>query len=236
MITCGVVGDYDKSYINHINTDNALLHAAKMLSIPIEITWCSTENVSREELKKYNLIWCAPGSPYKSLEGALEAIRFARENNVPFMGTCGGFQHTVIEYARNVLGIKDAAHAEYDPGAEQLLITPLVCSVKGQALEVLITENSVAYRGYNNQETTTEEYHCRYGLNPEYVTLLSEGGLIVSGIDNNNEPRIIELPGNDFFISTLFLPQSLSTEARPHPLIVRLVNAADKFSRNRSGR
>src|SRR5208282_6192757 len=87
---------------------------------------------------------CSPGSPYKSLDGALAGIRYARENKVPFIGTCGGFQHLVIEYARNVMGFKDAAHAESDPYASCLFITPLSCSLVGKTMEVRVKPGTQA--------------------------------------------------------------------------------------------
>jgi CTP synthase (UTP-ammonia lyase) len=229
MIRAGIIGDFDKSYIHHINTNNALHHAAQSLMVSIEITWLPTDKIQREDLTQFDLLWCAPGSPYVSMNGALTAIRFAREHNVPFIGTCGGFQHTVIEYARNVLEITDAEHAENNPGSKNLFITPLLCSVKGQSLDVILEESSLAFKSYYNKQTVKEEYHCNYGLNDEYRYALTQSGLEISGIDNSNEARILELPANDFFIATLFLPQSLSTETNPHSLIIHLLMAADTF-------
>ena len=80
-------------------------------------------------IDEYSAIWVAPGSPYKNLEKTLEAIRYAWENGVPCLGTCGGVQHMIIEYARNILGYKDAQHAEYDPCASNLFISSLACSL-----------------------------------------------------------------------------------------------------------
>lgn len=233
MIKAILIGDYDKTYIHHLNTNNALLHASKFISVDIDINWIHTLDVSEEKLKEADLIWCAPGSPYKSMEGALEAIRYAREHNIPFIGTCGGFQHTVIEYARNVLGFDNAQHAEYDPAAKTLFITPLVCSVKGQALEVMLTEGSLTFNSYNKQKVVREQFHCQYGLNPEYRAMFNPSNLKIAGLDNNDEVRVLELNSNDFFIATLFLPQSLSTEADPHPLILQLLKAADNYRKKR---
>lgn len=81
-------------------------------------------------------MWVTPGSPYKNLEKTLWAIRFARENGIPCFGTCGGFQHMVLEYARNVLGYQDAQHAEYDPYASSLFISALACSLAGRTMEL----------------------------------------------------------------------------------------------------
>jgi len=132
---------------------------------------------------------CAPWSPYKSLDGALRAIRFAREADVPLLGTCGGFQHVVIEYARNVLGFEDAQHAEYDPYTSELFVSELSCSLAGKRMEVRLADGSRAAQFYDGTEAT-EEYYCNFGLNPEHQRLLHAGGLRVVGTDQDGEARV----------------------------------------------
>jgi len=110
LIKIGIIGDYDSQRPAHKATNEALNHCADYLGINLEIQWLPTELLEGDvdaSICRFHGLWCAPGSPYKSMKGALNAIRFARENNYPFIGTCGGFQHTVIEYAQNKLGIKD---------------------------------------------------------------------------------------------------------------------------------
>jgi CTP synthase (UTP-ammonia lyase) len=111
----GILGDFNPEYAVHKFTNAAFDHAAKTMGKAIDVHWLPTDEEHRFE--EYQGVLCAPGSPYRSFEGALEGIRYARENEVPFLGTCGGFQHLVIEYARDVVGISDAAHEETDPYA-----------------------------------------------------------------------------------------------------------------------
>src|SRR3989442_15811741 len=105
----GIIGDFNPANPTHVATNTGLQHASEALGVPVEVTWLHTDE--HHDLSAFDGLLCSPGSPYRSLDGALDAIRYARENKVPFLGTCGGFQHLVIEYARNVLGIRDADHA-----------------------------------------------------------------------------------------------------------------------------
>ncbi len=150
----GIIDDYNESFIPHKATNDALNHASRYLGIKIEIQWLSTalleQNVVEKYLKQFNVLWCAPGSPYQSLKGALNAIQFARENDWPFIGTCGGCQHVVIEYARNVLGFQDAEHAEYNPYGSRLFISALPCSMVGKTMRINLNPNSFAYSIYKS--------------------------------------------------------------------------------------
>lgn len=227
MIRIAIVGDYKKKYPHHASTDNSLIHASRKLNIQIESGWIETGTLKEKDLKNYNAIWIAPGSPYQNMENVLTAISYARRNNIPLIATCGGFQHVVIEYARNVLGHKEAHHAEYQPEGKLLFITPLTCKVKDEALNILLSPKSIAHQCYN-QETVKEIFHCNYGLNPKYRSSLNERGLRTVGVDSNNEVRIFEIPENDFFVATLYLPQSISTPTVPHPLITQFIKIATK--------
>jgi CTP synthase (UTP-ammonia lyase) len=138
------------------------------------------EPVSRQALDGF---WCSPGSPYKSLDGALEMIRWARLERKPFIGTCAGFQHAVLEFARNVLGINDAMHAEYDLNASNLIVTPLTCSLVGKKLAIRLKPGSCAASFYGATEIV-ESYYCNFGLNPEFRKPLESAGLVISGWDD----------------------------------------------------
>jgi CTP synthase (UTP-ammonia lyase) len=167
----------------------------------------------------------APGSPYASMEGALAAIRLARTKDIPLLATCGGFQHVVLEFARSVLDITDAQHAEYDPYASTLFITPLSCSLAGQRMAVQFLLGTKAATAYSST-SAIERYYCNFGLNPAYRDELSAAGLVVTGVDQDDEVRIIELPTRRFFLATLFVPQTSSRADLPHPLLTALVMAA----------
>lgn len=167
------------------------------------------------------------------MQGALNAIRFARENGQPFIGTCGGFQHAILEYARNVLGFTDAAHAESDPDASTLFITALDCSLVGKTMQVHIDPTSRVY-GMYQCAVVQEEYYCMFGLNPNYQATIHDGGLRVVGTDDEHGARIVELPDHPFFVATLFVPQLTSTEDHPHPLILAYLQAARNVRHKRS--
>src|SRR6267143_900331 len=215
----GVIGDYDPGLLSHQSTSNAFRHAAAHLRVDVDLGWVPTSSLeghAREKLGEFDALLCAPGSPYKSMTGALNGIRFAREFDRPFLGTCGGFQHVVVEYARNVMGFEDAQHAEYDPYASRLFITPLTCSLVGKTMKVRIIDGSGASAVYGRKEVE-EQYYCNFGLNPHHRAALEDAGLGVSGIDQDDEVRILELPDKRFFMATLFVPQLTSTKNSPHP-------------------
>ena len=229
MVTIAVIGDFTERYEPHAAIGTAVAHAKPLSPHDLaEVVWLDTESckgLGESDLSSFDAFWIAPGSPYKSMEGALRVIRYARVNDAPLLGTCGGFQHVALEYARNVLGFSDAQHAEYDPYASRLFIKELECSLAGQSMPVNIAPGSVAARAYG-ATAATERYYCDFGLNLDYLGELQAGGMVVSGADADGEPRIIELPGLRFFVATLFVPQTKSTRERPHPLVVAFLNAA----------
>jgi CTP synthase (UTP-ammonia lyase) len=231
----GIVGEYQPNFAPHIAIATSVAHAsaANPSLPPVGLQWFATsdaEHIPDEELATFAGWWIAPGSPYRSIGGALKVIRYAREHDVPLLGTCGGYQHVVLEYARNVLGFADAAHAEYDPYASDLFITALSCSLAGQTMIVMLRDNTTAARMYP-RSTVTERYYCNFGLNLDHLPALTAAGLVVSGTDHDGEPRILELPNLRYFLATLFVPQTSSTAEDPHPLIVGLLHAATTKAR-----
>lgn len=223
MIRIGVVGDYQPSNETHTTLDDALKHSSAALGLDVEHTWLPTDE--NPDPTAFDAVWIAPGSPYKDFEAAIEAIRIARTNDVPLIGTCGGFQHAVIEFARNVCGIDDAHHGEYDTDSTTLIVDELACSLAGQTMDVTLVGGSDAADAYGTTRAT-ERYYCRFGLNPKYTPALVSHGLRISGTDAEGEPRIVELADNRFFVVTLFVPQTSSTPDRPHPLITAFLTAA----------
>ena len=227
----GVIGDFDEAKPAHRATNEAILHCAAHLSLNVEISWLPTEslenNIDKDNFD-YDALWCSPGSPYLSFKGAINAIRFARENNYPFLGTCGGFQHAVIEYAQNVLKIADASHAEYDPDASILFISALSCPLLEETKKIYLKKGSMIQKIYEIDEIE-EKYNCSFGLNVSYQNTFEESGFKATGIDANGEVRIFELPQNDFYVATLFQPQLSSTPSNPHKLILQYLLEAEKF-------
>ena len=220
----GVIGDFNGNNPTHIATNHGIAHAAGVLGQAIELVWLPTD--VRHDFGQFEGLLCSPGSPYRSLDGALTGIRHARENGVPFIGTCGGFQHLVLEYARNVMGFTDASHAESDPYASCLFVTALSCSLVGKTMEVTIKPGSNAAVACGSTRSM-EKYYCNFGLNPKYLGQLERSGLEITGKDENDEPRIVEarVP-SVFFLGTLFVPQVRSEAGNPHPLILEFCRVA----------
>lgn len=227
-VKIGLIGDHDPEVKAHRAIPLALELAAARRGCALELTWIGTETIGDRPtglLQDYAGLWCVPATPYASPSGALAAIRFARETPRPFLGTCGGFQHAVLEYARNVLGLTDAGHAESSPQAAAQVISPLTCSLVERSGDVLFAEGSII-RGIYDTGSAVEEYHCRYGLNPSYVALLERHGLSVGARDAEGDVRAVELRTHPFFIATLFQPERAALAGRPHPLVEAFVAAA----------
>src|SRR6185295_14742576 len=129
-VTIGLIGDRSDSVPAHVAIPLALESSAATLGITAAYEWVPTERIrTASRVAAFDGLWCVPASPYRSMDGALLAIRCAREGRIPFLGTCGGFQHAIIEYARNVLGWQDAAHCESDSSAALAVISPLSCGI-----------------------------------------------------------------------------------------------------------
>jgi CTP synthase (UTP-ammonia lyase) len=225
-----VVGDRLSTFVAQDSIEVALRHSADSLGAAVEVEWFDTPGLTTgaAELLQYaDAVWCAPGSPFLSMEGALEGIGFAREAPRPFLGTCAGFQHGVIEIARNVLGIEQAHHAEYAPEATSstLFIDELLCSLVGEVMSVRLVDE--ATRAIYGAREVVERYYCRFGLDEARLPELEQAGLRVAGIDNaDGTTRIMRLVDHPFFYLTLFVPQTSSTGDRPHPIITAYLAAA----------
>ena len=219
-----LIGEYTPTFAPHALTNAAIGHANAALGLEINYAWISTADIHSSLLERYAGIWIAPGSPYQDMNKTLEAIRHAREHGIPCFGTCGGFQHMILEYARSVLDFKDAQHAEYDPYASNLFISQLSCSLAGRTMELTFKPNSRVAAIYGGT-TATEQYYCNFGINPDYIEALKQGPMHISGADVEGEIRVIEWPDHPFFIGTLFVPQARSTAQQPHPLVAAFLSA-----------
>ena len=213
-----IIGDFDPQNPTHLATNDAIQHAGGSLKESAEFEWLFTDAAEHADLSRYHWFWIAPGSPYKSLSGALRAIRYAREGKVPLLGACGGLQHIIIEFARNVLGIADAAHAESDPYASRLVISRLACSLAERSLPIKLVKPSLVASLYDST-TAVEQYYCNFGVNPDYVPALLSKDLQVVGSDEEGELRVVELRNHPFFVGTLFVPQMRSRAGESHPLV-----------------
>ena len=213
-----LLGEYAPTFPPHAATDAAIMHSAAQANMRVVAEWISTADISSAFFARFDGVWIAPGSPYKDMHKTLQVIQHCREHRVPCFGTCGGFQHMVIEYARNVLGFADAQHAEYDPYASRLFISRLACSLVGREMQLTFTPDSQVAKIYG-ATNACERYYCNFGVAPEAADLLMSGGLRVVGSDAEGQVRVLELPGHPFFIGTLFVPQARSTPQQVHPLV-----------------
>jgi len=228
QIRIALVGNYNLSVTAHKAIPLALEIGGDLAGCRVEHSWLETESLAREadsQLASFDAIWCVPGSPYASEQGALNAIRFAREQRIPFLGTCGGYQHAIVEYARNVLGYDSAENGELNPQAQMPLIAPLACALVDQGGEILLAPGSRIARIYG-REHIVEQYRCSFGYNPKYVDIFKDSGMEISGVDPDREPRVIDLTAHPFFIGTAFQPERSALTGQSHPLITAFLNAA----------
>ena len=184
----------------------------------VDAFWLESTEIDAAEIAGFDGVWAVPGSPYLDEDGVLLAIRTARERAIPFLGTCGGFQHAMLEYARSVAGSPDAWHVENRdaPIDESALLVPLACSLVGHEDEVSLAPGTLAARVVGRLRTR-ERFHCRFGLAPGAGESLEAAGLVISGRDPDGAVRICELPHHPYFVGTLFQPEL--ADDQPHPLV-----------------
>lgn len=221
----GLIGDYNQTVTAHRAIPRALELAGDGLGASVHYEWVPTEEIGDDSrIQEFDSLWCVPATPYRSMEGALRAIRFARERGRPFLGTCGGFQHAILEYARNVLGWVDAEHAESAPNASRLVITPLACALVEKTDTIRFHPGSILAAAYGCLDAT-EGYHCSYGINPAFLSAIMSGPLRLSAADRAGEVRAVELEGHPFFAATLFQPERAALAGKIPPLVAAFVQA-----------
>lgn len=196
----------------------------------VDLHWLATTDLAPAEATAFDGVWVVPGSPYADEDRVVETIRAARTGTTPLLGTCGGYQHMVLEFARNVVGIR-VRHAESpvagaadagDAPASTALITELACSLKGRSGQVDVVPGSRAAAALG--ERSFERFHCSFGLTAADAEPLVAAGLVVSGTSPEGEPRVVELPGDAFWLGTAFQPEL--ADAQPHAVIEAFVAAA----------
>lgn len=239
-VRIGILGDFNSELRSHRATNDSLQHAATRLGFEVKPEWVPTPSLvkSTDSLTAFDGLFASAGSPYQSMEGMLRGIQFAREQNWPFLGTCGGFQYTLIEVARHVIGIADADSAENNSGSKNIVVYPVSCAVpdrapnapklSGRVAQIRLRPGSVLQSLYGKTEVE-EEFFCNYEINPEFEYCTMEAGLPTVARGANGETRAIESPAHHFFIATLFQPQLSSTPDDPHPVIIGFLKAAAEF-------
>lgn len=221
-----ILGDFNPAYSTHHALNSSIRDIQESLPESVQFDWVGTDVFNPQtifETGNYAGLWIAPGSPYKNMENVLQAITYTREHHIPVFGNCGGFQHIIIEFAKNVCGIAGAGHEETDPNAGELVISKLSCSLVEQEEILTITEKeSLLYR-IIQKEQLKGRYYCSYGLNEQYTPVLQAHGLTVSAISENKQVRAFELKTHPFFLGTLFQPALTSLPNEPNPLIIAFV-------------
>ena len=225
-ISVALIGDYDPQVTAHQAIPMALALVAEQLDRQVQFEWLATDQIHADTpLNRFDGFWCVPASPYKSEQGALRAIRFAREQQRPFLGTCGGFQHAVLEFSRNVLGWMDAEHGETSPNAERAILSPLTCSLVEAIDSIHLLPGSLIAKAYETSEIQ-EGYRCRFGVNPQFEAELLKHQLQAVGRDSAGDLRAIELKDHRFFVATLFQPERAALKGQMPPLVRAFIEAS----------
>ncbi len=214
------LGDRDPGYLTHREVDAALA------LFPAGTDWVGTSSSTARDLDGCSGIWLLPGTPYRDADAALAAIRYCLVAGAPFLGTCGGFQHALVELARGQAGIADAEHEETNPEAATLVISRLACSLYGEVRTVTPVPGT-RFAEICGVEPFEGYHYCGYGLDPAYVAPLLRAGVVVGATAPDAGVEAIELPGHRFFLATAFQPQVGTSETGGlSPLLEAFVAAA----------
>jgi CTP synthase len=245
-IRIGLVGKYVELPDAYKSITESFIHAGAQNECKVRVECISSEQLTPENaverLKGLDGILVAPGFGVRGIEGKIEAIKYVRENNIPFFGICLGMQCAVVEFGRNVLGLKDAHSVEMNPDTpfpvinmmeEQKKITAKGGTMRLGSYACDLRKNSKAFAIYGQQHITERHRH-RYEFNNDYLKQYEAAGLIPSGMNpENNLVEIVELKNHPFFVGAQFHPELKSTVANPHPLFVNFVAAALAYARKK---
>ena len=237
-ITIGLVGKYVELQDAYKSISEAIIHAGATNACKVRVNWIHAEEINDsnvvEKLAGLSGVLVAPGFGDRGMEGKISAIKYIRENNIPFLGICLGMQSAVIEYARNVLGHKDANSIEMNEATsapvinlmeEQKAVTEKGGTMRLGAYDCQLTEGSNAYNAYNNTEISERHRH-RFEFNNSYKADFEKSGMIATGINpKTNLVEIVEIPTHPWFVGVQFHPEYKSTVANPHPLFCGFIEA-----------
>jgi CTP synthase len=237
-ITVGLIGKYVELKDSYKSIAEAFIHAGVANEIKVNVKWISSETMDVEHIEELFLgldgILVAPGFGERGIEGKINAVKYARENNIPFLGICLGMQCAVIEFGRNILGLEGAHSFEMNPETAHPVIDLMESqkdiSTKGGTMRLgsypcKIEKGSLAYKIYG-KSLIQERHRHRYEFNNAYLKQYQEAGLITSGINpDSNLVEIIELPNHPFFVGVQFHPEYKSTVESPSPLFVQFIKA-----------
>lgn len=225
-----LVGDFDAAVVAHRAIPEALRLAQAAAGTNLGWRWIGTDTIddAPRQLADCNGIWAVPASPYRDMAGALAAIRFARESGRPFLGTCGGFQHALVEIARDVLALPAADHGETNPAGAELVVTALACSLVGTTGRIAFAPGSRIRAAYG-ADAATEGYRCSYGPAADYRARFEGAGLRFTAFDPDGAILAAEWEPHPFFVGTLFQPERAALRGEVPPLVRAFVQAAAAF-------
>jgi len=245
-ITVALVGKYVELPDAYKSITEAFIHAGAMNECKVHIRWISSESLLKDNMEYHlrfaDAILVAPGFGERGLEGKIAAVQFARENNIPFFGICLGMQCAVIEFARNVLGYKDASSTEMNANTAHPVINMMESqknvTMKGGTMRLgaypcELLKGSKAYSIYGKSKIMERHRH-RYEFNNKYLKQFEKEGMLATGINPETKlVEIVELKDHPFFIGSQFHPELKSTVENPHPIFVKFVKAAIDFSKTK---
>jgi len=239
-VTVGITGKYTSVRDSYASIINALEHAGIALGCKVHIKWTETTNVTDADaadvLAEVDGIIVPGGFGTRGAEGKIACIKYARENNLPYLGLCFGFQMAVVEYARNVCGLPEANSTEIDPACAESVIDVLPEQKKIEGLggnmrlggqDVELKPGTIAWKLFGRVDKVRMRFRHRYEVDPRYIETLESHGLVFSG-KAPNQPimQILEIPSHPFFMGTQAHPCLTSRPLRPQPMFVGLVAAA----------
>lgn len=246
-VRIGLVGKYVELHDAYKSIAESFIHAGSKNECKVQIDWIQSENLIdaaavEDRLRDLDGILVAPGFGERGIEGKINAIRYARENGVPFFGICLGMQCAVIEYARNVLGLDEAHSFEMNPDTPHPVITMMEDQKKvinmGGTMRLgtytcKVKKDSLAYQAYG-KTTISERHRHRYEFNNAYAEQFEKGGMRAVGTNpETGLVEIVELPQHPWFVGVQFHPELKSTVMAPQPLFVQFVKAAMAFADHR---
>ncbi|WP_370392245.1 CTP synthase [uncultured Winogradskyella sp.] len=241
-ITIGLIGKYVELQDSYKSILESFIHAGAENEVsvnvePIHSAYLNEGNVAFK-LEHLDGVLVAPGFGERGIEGKIEAVRYVRENNIPFLGICLGMQMAVIEFARNVLGLEDANSSEMDENCKHPVIDLMESqknvvdkggTMRLGAWDCTLKENSLAHSIYGTS-AIKERHRHRYEFNDDYKKQIEEAGMKATGFNpETGLVEIVEIPSHPWFIGVQYHPEYKSTVASPHPLFVAFVEAALKF-------
>ncbi|MDY8133997.1 CTP synthase [Aquimarina sp. 2201CG5-10] len=244
-VTIGLIGKYVELQDSYKSILEAFIHAGAENEVKVNVVSIHSEYIDDVTIEKkiahLDGILVAPGFGERGIEGKIKAVQFARENKLPFFGICLGMQMAVIEYSRNILGLKDACSVEVDDNTphpvidlmeEQKSITDMGGTMRLGAWDCKLVEDSKVFEAYG-KELIEERHRHRYEYNNKYKDQLENAGLLTTGINpKTGLVEIVEIPDHPWFVGVQYHPEYKSTVANPHPLFIAFIKAAVEYSKN----